>query len=123
MRVFGRQFQSRRAGSWRSLISLAVMLAFGLQSFLVQTHLHNLPQNLSAAAGIAASVPHNKAPLDADKCLLCQEYLHAGAYLTPAAAAVLPPSAGVSLQPLRLALVVADHPVSHNWIGRAPPRA
>jgi hypothetical protein len=122
MREFGSQTRAVR-GSWRSLLSLAVMLVFGLQSFLVQTHLHNLPQSLSAAAGISVSAPHSKAPLDTDKCLLCQEYLHGGAYLTPAAAAVLPPSAVVSLLPLRLAAVIAERPVSHSWMGRAPPRA
>ena len=122
MREIGAQTLAVR-GSWRSLISLVVMLAFGIQSFLVQTHLHNLPQNLSAAAGLAVSAPPSKAPLDTDKCFLCQEYLHGGAYLTPAAAAVLPPSAVVSLLPLVLAAVVTKRPVSHNWIGRAPPRA
>ena len=121
MWLLGRQTRTSK-GSWRSLISLAVMLAFGLQSFLVQTHLHNLP-SLSAAAGLAVSAPPSQAPLDADKCFLCQEYLHGGAYLTPAAVAVLPPSAVVSVQPLRLALVLADRPVSHSWRGRAPPRA
>ena len=105
------------------MISLVVMLAFGVQSFLVQTHLHNLPQTLAVAADIAASTPSSKAPLDADKCLLCQEYVHSGAYVTPVAAAVLPPSAAVSLLPLQLALVFADRPASHSWMGRAPPRA
>jgi len=122
MRAFGRKTRVAK-GSWRSLISLVVMLVFSVQSFLVQTHLHNLPQSLSAAAGITASTPSSKAPLDADKCFLCQEYLHGGTYLTPAAAAVLPPSAAVSLKPLRLALAFADRPVSHSWMGRAPPRA
>ena len=123
MRISGRQSRNPPAakGSWRSLLSLAVMLVFGLQSFLVQTHLHNLP-SLSSAAGLAVSAPPSQVPLDADKCFLCQEYL-GGAYLTPAAVAVLPPSAVVSVQPLRLALVLADRPVSHSWRGRAPPRA
>ena len=124
MRISGRQSRNRPAArrSWRSLLGLAVMLAFGLQSFLVQTHLHNLPLR-SAAAGLALSAPSSQVPLDADKCFLCQEYLHGGAYLTPAAVAMLPPTAVVSVQPLRLALVLADRPVSHSWRGRAPPRA
>jgi hypothetical protein len=122
MRDFGGQTRAI-PGSWRSLLILVVMLAFGLQSFLVQTHLHNLPQSLSAAAGISVSAPHSKAPLDTDKCFLCQEYLHGGAYLTPAAAAVLPPSAVVSLLPLLLPLALTERLVSHNWMGRAPPRA
>ena len=122
MRVFGRKTRVAK-GSKRSLLSLVVMLAFSVQSFLVQPHLHNLPQSFSAAAGITASTPSSKAPLDADKCFLCQEYLHGGAYLTPAAAAGLPPSTVVSLLPLLLPLTLTERFVSHNWIGRAPPRA
>jgi hypothetical protein len=64
-----------------------------------------------------------KAPLDADKCLLCQEYIHGGVYLVPAAVAALPPSAAASLLPLLLAPLHAARMLSHNWMGRAPPRA
>ena len=107
----------------RVLLNLVVLLAFTLQAFLVQTHLHTLPASLLPAAGVNAAAPHDmQSPIDADKCLLCQEYVHSGAYLTPAVAAVLPPSAVVSLLPLELAPVFAAKPLSHNWMGRAPPR-
>ena len=111
-------------GTAKVLLNLVVLLAFSLQSFLVQTHLHNLPQTFAAVAGVTVSAPApTQTPVDADKCFLCQEYLHGGVYLTPAAAAVLPPSAVVSLLPLALAPFVAARLVSHNWMGRAPPRA
>jgi hypothetical protein len=100
-------------------------MAFTFQSFLVQTHIHNLPQTFTAGAGIAGVTASRdaKAPLDADKCFLCQEYLHSGAYLTPAAVAALPPTAAASLLPLLLAPLHAARLLSHNWKGRAPPRA
>jgi hypothetical protein len=108
----------------RSVLNLVVLLAFTLQAFLVQTHLHNLPDSFLPVAGVTASAPDNTpAPLDADKCFLCQEYVHSGAYLTPAVAVVLPPSAVVSLLPQALTPVYAAKPHSHNWMGRAPPRA
>lgn len=107
----------------RSLLGLAVLLAFTLQSFLVQTHIHNLPLSFGATTVTASTPDTSKTPVDADKCYLCQEFLHGGAYLTPAAVAVLPPSAVVSLLPLELAPVFAAKPQSHNWMGRAPPRA
>lgn len=109
--------------TWRSLIALAVLVAFGLQSFLVQTHLHNLPLSLQTMGATAAVPGDTKAPLDPDKCYLCQEFLHYGSYVTPAAVAVLPPSAAVSLLPLVLAPAAVKRAVSHNWMGRAPPRA
>jgi hypothetical protein len=103
-------------------LSLAVLVAFGLQSFLVQTHLHYLPLSLQPMGVATAAAPGDaKAPLDADKCYLCQEYLHGGSYLTPAAIAVLPPSAVVSLLPLALVSTAPKRAVSHNWMGRAPP--
>lgn len=107
----------------RSLVCLLVLVAFTFQSFLVQTHIHNLPQSFSTGiAGVAAS--HGaKAPLDADKCFLCQEYVHSGAYLTPAVIAALPPTATASLLPLLFAPLHAVRLLSHNWKGRAPPRA
>ena len=103
---------------------MAMVVVFGLQSFLVQTHLHNLPLSLPSMGAVSATAPGDtKAPLDADKCYLCQEFLHGGTYLTPAAVAVLPPSAAVSLLPLVLAPAAIKRAVSHNWMGRAPPRA
>ncbi len=123
MRKNGRQRTAVRRGL-RSLLNLAVLLTFTLQAFLVQTHIHNLPASLLPVGGVSASAPDtSKAPFDADKCFLCQEYVHGGVYLTPAAAAVLPPSAVISLMPLATVAVLAARPQSHNWMGRAPPRA
>lgn len=107
-----------------TLLNLFVLIAFTLQALLVQTHIHNLPASFLPVAGVTASAPApSKAPIDIDKCLLCQEFVHGGTYLTPTAAAVLPPSAVVSLLPLVLAPVFAAKSHSHNWMGRAPPRA
>lgn len=108
----------------RLLLNLVVLFAFSVQSFLVQTHLHNLPQSFVAASSVSVSAPDtSKAPVDADKCFLCQEYVHGGVYLTPAAAAVLPPSAVASLLPFVLVPFITGRQHSHNWMGRAPPRA
>jgi len=106
-----------------SVLRVLVLIAFCLQSFLVQTHVHPLGA-ASGPATISISAPHDgKAPLDADHCLLCQEYVHAGAYVTPAAAAVLPPSIAVSVVALSEAPFLLARQISRNWMGRAPPRA
>jgi hypothetical protein len=110
-------------GASRTLLNLVVLFTFTLQAFLVQTHLHNLPVSFLPSGTVTASAPSPKAPIDADKCFLCQEYVHGGTYLTPTAAAVLPPSAVVSLLPRVIEAVATARPQSHNWMGRAPPRA
>lgn len=102
-------------------MALVLLLAFSLQSFLVQTHLHAPQWALGFAASDSVSEPTGKLPFDADTCLLCQEFTHNGHFLTPAAAAVLPPSAVVSLLPLTLAVHLTAKPASHTWHGRAPP--
>jgi hypothetical protein len=121
MRRNGGQNQT---ASRTTLLNLVVLIAFTLQALLVQTHIHNLPGSFLPVSGVSATAPEpSKAPIDIDKCLLCQEFVHGGTYLTPTAASVLPPSAVVSLLPLVLAPVFAAKPHSHNWMGRAPPRA
>lgn len=115
----------RIGGSFRSLVCLFVLVSFTFQSFLVQTHLHNLPQSFTESIGTTGvTASHDaKAPLNADKCFLCQEYLHGGTYLLPTALAALPPTAAASLLPFVLAPLHSARTLSHNWLGRAPPRA
>ena len=113
----------RRNGS--PVLRLLVLIAFCLQSFMVQTHVHSLPLNIASRGEVqSVSAPHHgKAPLDADRCLLCQEYTHAGAYVMPAVASALPPMIVVGVVRLAATPFLAAKPTSHIWIGRAPPRA
>jgi hypothetical protein len=113
----------RRNGS--PVLRVFVLIAFCLQSFVIQTHVHNLPQSTAATSQQAyVSAPHDgKAPLDADKCMFCQEYTHSGAYVMPALAAALPPMTAVGVIALAATPFLAAKPTSHIWIGRAPPRA
>ena len=113
----------RRNGS--PVLRVLVLIAFCLQSFLVQTHIHNIPLgDVSAGEAQSVSAPHQgKVPLDADQCLFCQEYTHAGAYVMPAVASVLPPMMAVGVIALAAVPFLAAKPTSHIWIGRAPPRA
>lgn len=106
------------------MLTALVLVMFSLQSFLIQTHVHALVMGNFADAGYAAvSRTPDKAPFDADQCVLCQEFVHSGTYLPPAAVAVLAPSAQVSLLPLVAAPVAIAKITSHIWIGRAPPHA
>jgi hypothetical protein len=116
----------------RSLLALT-LVAFALQSYITQTHIHfernfaagSLTQDGSKAlSGDAVRDKHDKYPANEDpaNCPICQEILYAGHYVAPTAIAVLPPSLAVST----IAIVAGELPsisaASHNWRGRAPPR-
>lgn len=106
----------------RSLLCWFVLVAFTAQSFFVQTHIHFQPQSWTGNGSAAIAPKNSQAPLDSDKCFLCQEYLHGGVYLTPAATAPLVPTAMMSLLPTIIAPLQLARAISHNWMGRAPPR-
>jgi hypothetical protein len=111
----------------RLLITFVVMLAFGLQSYITQTHIHLAPDSFASIAKLNASKQQqpDKFPANGDpaNCPICQEIAHTGQFVTPSAAVVLLPSVAVSI--IR---IVADIPAiaqdaSHAWRSRAPPKA
>src|SRR5579872_3684121 len=70
------------------LVMLFMLVAFTVQGFAVQTNIHGEP--LSTLAHIThvstPSQPASQDPYDPANCPLCQEMLHAGLYIAPAAA-------------------------------------
>lgn len=113
---------------WRHVLVYAVLAAFALQTYVVQTHIHFSPAEASQLAGghgIKADGrdSHDKYPArdDPANCPICQEILHSGQFVTPAAQALLAPALAVST----IFLVAAPLPfvlaLSHSWRGRAPP--
>lgn len=116
-------------------------LAFALQSYVTQTHIHFTPAeltNLSAAAQPGAKIaaigvrpapgkfaPQDKYPANDDpaNCPICQEILHAGQFVAPSAIVFALPTEAVAVVPLSLALFTPREAASHNWQGRAPPHA
>jgi hypothetical protein len=111
-----------QARLWLTLLTLTSFLA---QGYLVQTHIHGLPQAFVAESGKQVASPAGTLPGDEDQasCPLCQEFVQAGNYLTPAAIAVLPPSAVAHVIAVDALAIVAAKPASHSWRGRAPPHA
>jgi hypothetical protein len=131
--------RSVRADGWRLLVATFTLIAFALQSFLTQTHIH-IPQPASAATlvakiadaeankqfGLQRNTPADKVPTNDDsvKCPLCQAVGYAGNFVAPsAAAALLLPSAAISVLPLALTLRSPSETPSHIWQGRGPPNS
>jgi hypothetical protein len=111
---------------WRQALIFAVLVAFTLQGYVFQTHIHFAHETEAISTGVAQATTgshHGKLPPsdDPDNCPLCQEILHSGQFVAPTAAALVAPSAAVST----IAIVDAELPfvlaLSHSWRGRAPP--
>lgn len=111
----------------KAVVTLLTLLSFLAQGYLIQTHIHGLPAAFAAehATPIASQSPNGSLPGDDDQasCLLCQEFVQAGNYLTPAAIAVLPPFTVARVIAVETLPAIAAKPSSHNWRGRAPPHA
>ncbi|MGB8602106.1 MAG: DUF2946 family protein [Rhizomicrobium sp.] len=109
----------------RALIALLTLIFFSTQTYLIQTHIHNLgfARAATSATQIVTSPASSKAPLDADQCPLCQEAAHSGAYVLPAIAATLATSVSFTLVPLVEVPRIFARAITHTWQGRAPPHA
>ena len=114
-------------GGLRLVIALIALSSFICQSYQVQTHIHGLSKSVLAhsdTGSVVNSSGHgNPADQDSSNCLLCQEFLHAGNFVLPAAIATLPPMLAISAIVAVVAAVIAAKPTSHSWVGRAPPHA
>jgi hypothetical protein len=110
----------------RLCVILTTLLAFGLQSYVTQTHIHLAPDSFAGASDSGATKQKpDKFPANGDpaNCPICQEIAHTGQFVTPSAAALLLPSLAISI-----VRIVADIPTgaqssSHAWRSRAPPKA
>jgi hypothetical protein len=103
-----------------------MLLAFLLQSYATQTHIHvpeTAPASISAAADKAAPAHRKSAPtpVNPDNCPLCQ-LLYGGQYVAPDSLVFFLPTLAVST--IEIAQAVTPHydAASHSWRGRAPPQ-
>jgi hypothetical protein len=118
----------------RLFITLAIMLAFGLQSYITQTHIHLGPDSPFASyskldtqksAQQGKEQQPDKFPSNGDpaNCPICQEILHSGQFVTPSAAVLFVPTIAVSVITLVSDITVEAQNASHAWRSRAPPKA
>ena len=130
------QFRSRL--SLRGAITVFALLAFIIQSFATQTHIHvsalseqGCGAQQVAAQSIAAknstSLNREQIPRvpsdDPAHCPFCQEFLLSGAYVAPVVLAVPLPVQITASAPLMEVRFVIAEAVSHRWNSRGPPRS
>jgi hypothetical protein len=111
----------------RLLLTGFMLLAFLLQSYATQTHIH-FQDDVSQTIGVkldtgAPPAPKKNAPSpeNPDNCPLCQ-LLYGGQYVAPNALVFFLPLAAVSIIEIVQAVTPHYDAVSHSWRGRAPPR-
>jgi hypothetical protein len=101
---------------------LFALLAFALQAYLVQTHMHGQTGVLSLEPHISAPVqPAPFDPLAPANCAFCQEILHAGTAIAPDSSEL-----ALLLNGIVMASAVALLPAealapTTGWHSRAPP--
>jgi hypothetical protein len=99
------------------------LLAFFLQSLTLQSHFHPLvsPLKAAAAAHTPASAPvRNQEPVD--QCRLCQELVHSGVFVVPAASTALASLALTITVFTALPSALVSLTTAFAWQSRAPPR-
>ena len=113
---------ARIRGSGFRAIAWLLLLAFTLQSFVTQTHIHGA---FTAAATHAASTAgQTKAPADDGKaeCPFCQAIMHAGAFYAPPSQILALPLSWAGIAVSFFAVETFASVSSHLWRSRAPPQ-
>ena len=115
---------ARKRGEPR-VLTLVLVLAFTLQSFVTQTHIHGVGPAPAGIAKILKGSTPNPSPLDSsdNACAFCQAVAHSGAFFAPAAPLILPPAAWSMPALLPVVVSVTGHALAHSWQSRAPPKA
>ncbi|HEY6579169.1 MAG TPA: hypothetical protein VIY09_07580 [Rhizomicrobium sp.] len=114
----------RGSPGWR-LVTWVLLLAFTLQSFVTQTHIHWAPRASAGAtiAKVLESTSGHRSPIEnAATCPFCQAIVHAGAFFASAAPLLRLPVVWAECTIPRLIAAASRAPSAHNWQSRAPPQ-
>jgi hypothetical protein len=109
-----------RQDSAKRWVTIFALLAFFLQGLAVQTHLHQLMQPVAANSLPAPAPLKTQDPID--HCRLCQELVHAGAFVTPPAAVLVADLTFVTAIFAALPAFAGASARAFAWQSRAPPR-
>lgn len=103
-----------------------MLLAFAVQGFVVQTHIHVQDAYQAGVTQKADgnSPRHDNYPANEDpaSCPLCKELLYSGQYVAPMWAVLYLPTMAVSLIETATRPAADFATPSHSWSSRAPPR-
>jgi hypothetical protein len=108
--------------TFRRLVMLFALMAFALQAYLVQTHMHGQPGVLSLKPHVSAPVqPAPFDPLAPGNCALCQEIMHAGTAIAPDNSELALLLTWIAMAPAVALLPAEPIRLTTGWHSRAPP--
>ncbi len=118
-----------RTGAGRLVVTSMVLLAFALQSYITQTHVHRAPATADRAPiveVVGKISAHSAAPVqdEAIACPFCQAIATAGAFFSPAGVelgSLVVPADTAILPSIDVELAIAC--AGFSWRSRAPPRS
>jgi len=102
-------------------VTALALLAFFLQGFAVQTHIHASLQPLAAKTASLPEPTPLKAQDPIDQCRLCQEVAHAGILVAPSASAVAASLIFIGAGFAALPDFTPRSATAFSWQSRAPP--
>lgn len=109
---------ARRAATW------LLVLAFALQSYVTQIHIHHVSAGSSAIVKVLSKAPAPRSlPGDSgtQDCPLCQAVAHAGAFFAPVTPLLPLPVLWGEFLARATHAQTADGISTHDWHSRAPP--
>lgn len=114
----------RRLSPARRIVMFVAVLAFALQSYIAQTHIHDAWQAAGGIVRLATQPSPDKSPIDHNRadCPFCQAVLHVGAALASPAPLLTLPFVWVLTAPLIFTTRADSVSAAHDWKSRAPPR-
>ena len=101
----------------RLAVTLFALLAFTLQSFAMQVHMHGT--SIAASQKLDGTQKQN----DTAHCPICQEILHFGHYVTPTAGTWSPVLMVISFVAPYTKRIGGSSLPTRGWNSRAPPSA
>ena len=106
----------------RALLVAFVLIAFGLNSYITQTHIHFHPEALH---GQILGGEHQKHPSDDDSknCPFCQAMVSSGVFLTAVPPLLILPFKWVAAPALPILTARLIQTEFRAWRSRAPPQA
>lgn len=117
-----------RTGAARLAITCVALFAFVLQTLVLQTHIHGAPL-AAATGGLSLAVEKGQQPdkfppaNDPANCPICQEVLHAGAFVAPSAVAIQVATLATVIAFVFVEILATTQTYAHGWKSRAPPLA
>ncbi len=114
-----------RGSARRVCVTLILLLAFTLQAFITQTHVHRATSDRAPIGHVVGQTSATAAAHKSDEaiaCPFCQAMLVAGAFFTPAPTILsTPASLAVALAPPLISVGRTTAAASFSWRSRAPP--